>query len=108
LLCSGQGGVAEKHRVSSFAGVFKEDRIVGDEAEARKVQMRAIFDRLAPEYDAAGPGCFAYFGLRLVEEVGIPAGERVLDVASGRGAVLFAAAEKVGPTGTAVGIDLAE
>lgn len=79
-----------------------------DDAEARKVQMRVIFDRLAPEYDAAGPGCFAYFGRRLVEEVGIETGQRVLDVASGRGAVLFAAAEKVGPTGTVVGIDLAE
>ena len=81
---------------------------MNDDAEARKAQMRAIFDRLAPEYDAAGPGCFAYFGRRLVQEVGIERGQRVLDVASGRGAVLFAAAEQVGPTGTVVGIDLAE
>jgi ubiquinone/menaquinone biosynthesis C-methylase UbiE len=81
---------------------------MNDDAEARKAQMKAIFDRLAPEYDAAGPGCFAYFGRRLVQEVGIEPGQRVLDVASGRGAVLFAAAEQVGPTGTVVGIDLAE
>src|ERR1700694_1372197 len=67
-----------------------------------------VFDRLAPEYDAVGPHCFAYFGRRLVEEVGITAGQHVLDVASGRGAVLFAATEKVGPTGSVVGIDLAE
>src|SRR6202165_1436962 len=81
---------------------------MNDDAEARKAQTRAIFDRLAPEYDAVGPGCFAYFGRRLVQEVGIQPGQRVLDVARGRGSVLFAAAEQVGPTGTVVGIDLAE
>jgi O-methyltransferase/aklanonic acid methyltransferase len=43
-----------------------------------------------------------------VEEVGIGAGQRVLYVASGRGAGLFAATEEVGTTGTAVGVDLAE
>jgi SAM-dependent methyltransferase len=78
-----------------------------DNAEDRKAQVRAMFDRLAADYDAAGPGCFAYFGRRLVEAVGIEPGQRVLDVASGRGAVLFPAAERVAETGDAVGIDLA-
>ena len=35
-------------------------------------------------------------------------GADVLDVAAGRGAVLFAAADQVGPEGLVVGIDLAE
>ncbi|HKZ54384.1 MAG TPA: class I SAM-dependent methyltransferase, partial [Anaerolineales bacterium] len=35
-------------------------------------------------------------------------GASVLDIASGRGASLFPAAERVGPTGRAIGIDLAE
>jgi SAM-dependent methyltransferase len=61
---------------------------------------------LAPEYDTAG--CFAYYGPRLVGAVGVEPGQRVLDVASGRGAVLFPAAERVGATGHAEGIDLAE
>lgn len=34
------------------------------------------------------------------------AGERVLDVGNGRGAVLFPAAEAVGPAGEVVGIDI--
>jgi ubiquinone/menaquinone biosynthesis C-methylase UbiE len=72
----------------------------------RKAQVRAIFDRLASDYD--GAGCFACFGRRLVEEAGIGAGDRVLDVASGRGAVLFPAAERVGSTGSVQGIDLSE
>lgn len=82
--------------------------MVSDDREARKAQIRAIFDRLAGDYDAAGPGCFAYFGQRLVEEVGIELGQDILDVASGRGAVLFPAAELVGSRGTLVGIDLAD
>jgi ubiquinone/menaquinone biosynthesis C-methylase UbiE len=81
---------------------------VSDGADARKGQVRAIFDRLAPEYDAVGPACFAYFGRRLVEEVSVDAGQRVLDVACGRGAVLLPAAERATKAGEVVGIDLAE
>lgn len=79
-----------------------------NDTEGRKAQMRVIFDRLAADYDAAGPGCFAYFGQRLVEEVGVKPVQHVLDVASGRGTILFPAAEHVGLTGMVVGIDLAE
>jgi SAM-dependent methyltransferase len=43
-----------------------------------------------------------------VEVVGVEPGQRVLDVATGRGAVLFPAIERVGTTGEAVGVDLAE
>jgi ubiquinone/menaquinone biosynthesis C-methylase UbiE len=83
-----------------------EQAMTDDGGAERKAQTRAIFDRLAADYDAAG--CFAWFGRRLVEETGTRAGDRVLDVASGRGAVLFPAAESVGPTGSVVGIDLSE
>lgn len=75
---------------------------------AQKAQTSALFDRIAPEYDAAGPGCFAHFGRRLVEVADIEPGQRVLDVATGRGAVLFPAAERVGASGAVVGVDLAE
>ncbi len=77
-----------------------------DEVSRRKRQVRAMFDRLAETYDA-GPGCFAHFGQRLVERIGVEPGMRVLDVATGRGAALLPAAERVGSTGLAVGIDLA-
>lgn len=73
----------------------------------RKAQMRAVFERIAPDYDA-GPGCFAHFGKRLVEEARLAPNLRVLDVATGRGALLFPAAEAVGPGGMVVGIDLAK
>src|SRR5688572_25387548 len=79
---------------------------MGDDALARKTETAAQFNRMATDFDAEG--AFAHFGQRLVDVVGIEPGQRVLDVATGRGAVLFPAAERVGTAGEAVGIDLAE
>jgi ubiquinone/menaquinone biosynthesis C-methylase UbiE len=79
-----------------------------DDAEQRKAQTTATFNRLAPDYDVAGVGCFAHFGRRLVADMGVEHGQSVLDVATGRGAVLIPIAEHVGPSGRAVGVDLAE
>jgi ubiquinone/menaquinone biosynthesis C-methylase UbiE len=62
-----------------------------NEQEARKAQNKTLFNKLSCEYDS-GAGCFAHFGRRLVDVARIHAGARVLDIASGRGAVLFPAA----------------
>ena len=67
-----------------------------------------VFNRAAATYDSIGPRFFTHLGQRLVELSHITPGATVLDVAAGRGAVLFAAANQVGPGGRAVGIDLAE
>jgi ubiquinone/menaquinone biosynthesis C-methylase UbiE len=69
--------------------------------------VAAIFDRAAATYDQVGPPFFAHFGRRLVELARLTPGERVLDIATGRGAVLFPASEAVGPAGQVTGIDLA-
>ena len=69
-------------------------------------RVAAVFDRSANVYDTAIP-FFARFGNRLVELADVQPGDRVLDVACGRGASLFPAADAVGPTGRVVGIDLA-
>jgi ubiquinone/menaquinone biosynthesis C-methylase UbiE len=80
---------------------------MNDATAGRKVQIRTLFNTIAPDYDA-GPGCFAHFGRRLVAAAGIAPGQHVLDVASGLGAVLFPAAEQAGPTGAVTGIDLSD
>ncbi|MEM8532286.1 MAG: methyltransferase domain-containing protein [Chloroflexota bacterium] len=71
-----------------------------------KHHIAGIFDRAASTYGQIGAQFFDYFGNFLVESAHITAGQRVLDVATGRGAVLFPAATAVGPTGQVVGIDL--
>ncbi|AXV07855.1 hypothetical protein DVS28_a3179 [Euzebya pacifica] len=67
----------------------------------------AVFDRAAATYDRVGVDFFSTFGRLLVDHAGVALGERVLDIGTGRGAVLFPAAAAVGPEGHVLGLDLA-
>ncbi len=79
---------------------------MADDATQRKAENKRVFNLAAPTFDAVGG--FAHFGRRLVELAGVKPGARVLDIGSGRGAVLFPAAERVRPGGEVIGIDLAD
>lgn len=70
--------------------------------------MHHVFEEAADVYDQSGVAFFRPIGRRLVERANLVPGESVLDVACGRGAALFPAAEAVGAGGSAVGIDMAE
>ncbi|MCO6008422.1 methyltransferase domain-containing protein [Actinoallomurus purpureus] len=72
-----------------------------------KGKVVETFHRAAPSYDRGGVEFFSPMGRRLVELAAPRATERVLDVGCGRGACLFPAAEVVGSSGKAVGIDIA-
>lgn len=72
----------------------------------KKDVLQGVFTRSASSYGHIR--YFPIFGEWLVETAQIPEGAKVLDVACGRGAVLFPAAERVGPNGQVIGIDLAE
>jgi len=75
--------------------------------EELKREIVGVYDRAASLYDRVGIKQFTYYAKLLIEQLNIPLGARVLDVATGRGAILFAAAEKVGPDGYVLGVDLA-
>ena len=77
-----------------------------DEGQQKKDLLKEVFTRTAESY--AGIRYFDTFGQWLVDTAAIPEGAKVLDVACGRGAVLFPAAKRVGPSGNVTGIDLAE
>jgi len=62
------------------------------------------YSRAADIYDASP--FFPVCGRRLVDLVDMRPGDRVLDVACGTGAVLLPAAERTGPSGSIIGIDL--
>jgi len=70
--------------------------------------LRGTYERAAPTYDRAAFSHHAAFGERLAQLVVLGPGGRVLDVGCGAGGALLPAAWRVGPTGEAVGIDLAE
>jgi len=76
-------------------------------SENPKQNVAALYSRVAAIYVDQGPPHFTYAGRRLVEVAAVGPGDSVLDVATGRGAVLLPAAERVGPSGRAVGIDIA-
>jgi ubiquinone/menaquinone biosynthesis C-methylase UbiE len=78
------------------------------EIAQRKQRVSGIFDGAAATYDQVGPRFFSHFGRRLVEIAQIPIGSKILDVATGRGAVLYPAAKTVGSQGNVIGIDLSE
>jgi O-methyltransferase / aklanonic acid methyltransferase len=82
--------------------------VMSDAPHTHKELVAGFFGRAAASYDRMGPHAFQYFGRRLVELAQIPCGAQVLDVATGRGAVLFPAAAHVGPQGHVIGIDVAE
>ena len=77
------------------------------ERAARKERIADLYHRVASVYGQVGPNYFVYAGRHLVEHTGVTEGAQVLDVAAGRGANLFTAAEVVGPHGLVVGVDLA-
>lgn len=73
---------------------------------ATKPIIEELFDGAAARYDREGPNIFQQWGARLVELMDLRGGARVLDVATGRGAVLIPVAQRVGASGRVVGIDL--
>lgn len=75
--------------------------------DAVKRDTAAMYDRAASLYGQVGTKQFTYFGNLLLERLNIPSGASILDLATGRGALLLAAAERVGASGRAIGIDLA-
>ncbi len=68
--------------------------------------IEQLFNGAADIYDCTGPGIFTRFGARLAEHVPLAPGMKVLDVATGKGAVLLPAARQVGPAGHVTGVDL--
>jgi ubiquinone/menaquinone biosynthesis C-methylase UbiE len=73
---------------------------------SEKQAVARIFSTTSAVHDSTG-GLFAHFGSRLVDWSRLKRGARVLDVAAGAGASLVPAADRVGPVGSVVGIDIA-
>lgn len=76
-------------------------------AEDAKDSVARVFDRSADTYDQTGVEFFGPVGRHLVDLTAPRHGERVLDLGCGLGASALPAAERVGPDGYVLGLDLA-
>lgn len=76
--------------------------------EHHKQWVSKVFDCAANQYGEGNCSFFNYFGKQLVKHVPVVANWQALDIATGKGAVLFPLAEKVGPSGKVVGIDISK
>jgi len=77
-------------------------------ARGRVVQpdvIREEYDRLSPTYDRHFSAHVARRSRTLVRRLALPAGARVLDLASGTGTLSLAIAEAVGGHGEVIGVD---
>jgi len=80
---------------------------ISDDAAA-KARAAATYNAAADHYDDAANSFWGRFGRRTVERLALSPGARVLDVCCGSGASALPAAERVGPGGHVLGVDLAE
>ena len=76
-----------------------------DKGIDKREESLRVFSQTAKIYDRIGPQIFFYFGQCLVDVADLNSGAKVLDVAAGRGALLFPVAAKVGTTGRVTAID---
>lgn len=78
-------------------------------AEAEAQQRAAhTYNAAADWYDSHALGFWDHFGRRTVERLGLSTESKVLDVCCGSGASAIPAAQRVGPGGEVIGVDLAD
>ena len=78
--------------------------MVQDDAAGK---VARVFDAVADDYDQSGVAFFEPIAQGLVDLLDLAAGERVVDVGCGRGALTFPAARAVGATGSVTAVDIA-
>ena len=76
--------------------------------EPAKLKAATTYNAAADHFDDGPLGFWDRYGRGTVEGLAISAGSTVLDVGCGSGASAIPAAQKVGPDGHVIGVDLAE
>ncbi|HEB87222.1 MAG TPA: methyltransferase domain-containing protein [Gammaproteobacteria bacterium] len=79
-----------------------------NKAEQQISETIEIFEQVAAGYDNPSLRFFPFCGDRIALHLQLKRGQKVLDIATGTGAALIAAAQMVGPQGRVQAIDLAK
>jgi ubiquinone/menaquinone biosynthesis C-methylase UbiE len=77
------------------------------DADDVKDQVAAVFSMVAPDYDGSGVDFFGQFARTLVHRLDPDPEWHILDVGAGRGAVVFALLDRIGPAARITAVDLA-
>ena len=75
--------------------------------DAAQIKAAATYNAAADTYDDPANSFWDRFGQRTVDRLGLVKNTRVLDVCCGSGGAAIPAAERVGPKGYVLGVDLA-
>jgi ubiquinone/menaquinone biosynthesis C-methylase UbiE len=78
------------------------------ELEAAKKKAATTYNASSDFYDHPANTFWERYGRRTIERLGPTSGDRILDVCCGSGASAIPAAKAVGPSGSVLGVDLAE
>jgi ubiquinone/menaquinone biosynthesis C-methylase UbiE len=73
-----------------------------------KTRAATTYNASADAYDDPANSFWSHFGTRTIDRLDLSPGARVLDVCCGSGASAIPAAQRVGPDGSVLGVDLAE
>src|SRR5262245_44031126 len=76
--------------------------------EDAKNRAASTYNASADAYDDPANSFWGRFGARTIDRLDLSRGARVLDVCCGSGASAIPAAQRVGPEGSVLGVDLAE
>jgi ubiquinone/menaquinone biosynthesis C-methylase UbiE len=99
----GIGDPGRRHKTSGF-----EPWETGMDEDATRLKAATSYNAAADHFDDEALGFWARIGRRTIERLELPPGASVLDVGCGTGASALPAAEKVGPRGRVIAVDLAE
>ncbi|VAW96791.1 hypothetical protein MNBD_GAMMA20-1280 [hydrothermal vent metagenome] len=78
----------------------------GLDTQARKQRVISVFDEVASGYDNPALRFFPFSAERALGHLNPKPGSKILDAATGTGALAMALAQAVGPQGRVIGIDL--
>jgi ubiquinone/menaquinone biosynthesis C-methylase UbiE len=76
--------------------------------ESAKLRAAATYNAASDHFDAAPLDFWERYGRRTIDRLALSPGSTVLDAGCGSGASAIPAAERVGPGGHVIGVDLAE